>query len=216
MPSSRSIRKNKKRQRPPSLIQQTYQRAKRSRLLRILLILAGTGILLAISGFGFAASQESRDAFCASCHTQPETSFYQRTIQGAPLDMASYHTTKAIHCIDCHSGVGVSGRLSAELLGAHNALAWYTHTAVQPAPLTRPIPDINCLKCHQSVTTQTTLNNHFHGFLSRWQAVDPNAAACVSCHNGHLLGSRVENSFMNNSITNRVCETCHTALGGRD
>ncbi|MCL4465090.1 MAG: hypothetical protein M1401_03250 [Chloroflexi bacterium] len=42
--------------------------------------------------------------------------------------------------------------MQAELLGPRNAAAWYTHTAVQPAPLTFPIQDATCFKCRQDVT----------------------------------------------------------------
>ncbi len=97
----------------------------------------GVAILLTASGFTFAATRETHDSFCASCHTQPESTFYQRSVDPQPVDLASAHTPKNTRCIDCHSGVGVFGRVQAELLGAHNALAYYTHTAVQPAKLTR-------------------------------------------------------------------------------
>jgi hypothetical protein len=106
-------------------------------------------------------------SFCASCHTQPESTFFQRSVDTQPVDLASIHKADNTRCIDCHSGKGVTGRIRAELLGAHNALAFYTRTAVQPAKLTRPIGDDSCLKCHQNVTTQRDRNNHFHGFLAR-------------------------------------------------
>jgi len=63
----------------------------------------------------------------------------------------------------------------AELLGAHNALAFYTKTAVQPAKLTRPIGDENCVKCHQNVLPNRNMNNHFT-FPSKMAVDGPNAA----------------------------------------
>ena len=114
--------------------------------------LAGLAVVLAAGGFTFAASQESHDSFCASCHTQPETIFFERSTSANAVDLASFHTAKETRCIDCHSGPGLFGRMQAELLGARNAAAFYTHTAVQPAKLTYPIQDANCLKCHQDVT----------------------------------------------------------------
>jgi nitrate/TMAO reductase-like tetraheme cytochrome c subunit len=62
------------------------------------------GVILAAGGFTFAASQETHDAFCASCHTQPESTFYQRSTAAQPMDLASYHTAQQTRCIDCHSG----------------------------------------------------------------------------------------------------------------
>jgi hypothetical protein len=176
------------------------------------------GIMLAASGFAFAATKEQHDSFCSSCHTQPESTFYQRSIAVNPVDLASAHIPDKTRCIDCHSGPGISGRVKAELLGAHNALAYYTGTDVQPAKLTRPIGDENCLKCHQNSVTQTNinLNNHFHVFLTRWQAVDQNAARCVSCHTGHATDGEAQIAFLNRTITEGECQSCHQALGAGD
>lgn len=94
--------------------------------------------------------------------------------------------------------------MTAEVLGALNALKWYTGTAVQPALLASPIGEVNCLKYHQSVThrgyyakEQITIldglsvereggdeasTGHWHVFLTRWQAADSKAASCATCH----------------------------------
>jgi predicted CXXCH cytochrome family protein len=196
-----------------------------------LLLALAVAILLTAGGFGFAASQESHDPFCASCHSQPETTFYQHSTAAQPVDMASFHTTQNTQCISCHSGAGITGRMAAELLGARNAMKWYTGTAVQPAPLTVAIGDQNCLKCHQDVTQrnfspkeQMTLpggqgggreggrNNHWHEFLARWQAADPNAGTCVSCHSGHMTDGNPQNGFMNDQTVQAVCQACHQVL----
>ncbi|MCL4561159.1 MAG: NapC/NirT family cytochrome c [Chloroflexi bacterium] len=194
-------------------------------------------VLLAVGGFGFAASQESHDGFCASCHTQPESTFFQRSTTRTPVDLASFHTTKSTRCIDCHSGQGIIGRMTAELIGARNAFKWYTGTAVQPAVLTFAIGDQNCLKCHQNVTQQgftpieqitvpgaTTTregeregrNNHWHEFLVRWQAASPTAGSCVSCHSGHTMGSAAQNGFMNAQDVESTCNACHQVLRERE
>ncbi|MEJ2563466.1 MAG: hypothetical protein P8Z42_12365, partial [Anaerolineales bacterium] len=77
------------------------------------------GFVLAASGFAFAASKESHDPFCASCHTQPESTFFERSLDVEAVDLASFHTQETTRCIDCHSGPGVLGRMQAEWLGAH-------------------------------------------------------------------------------------------------
>jgi nitrate/TMAO reductase-like tetraheme cytochrome c subunit len=211
----------------------------RKRLRRFTFVLAGLaafGVLVAAGGFAFAASKESHDPFCASCHTQPESTFFQRSTAAQPVDLASYHTTQQTRCIDCHSGPGILGRLRAEWMGAHNALAWYTHTAVQPAVLTHPIRDANCLKCHQDVTQRGYVpkvpiaigglgegegregeeggSNHWHEFLARWQTVDLNAGTCTSCHPGHSTGGTAQTGFENLQTTRAVCEDCHGVLRG--
>jgi len=191
-------------------------------------------VLLAAGGFAFGASQESHDSFCASCHTQPESTYVQRSTAAQPTDLASFHTGQSTRCIDCHSGQGISGRIQAELLGARNAVKWYTGTAVQPAPLTIPIADENCLKCHQQVTQvgftpqqQITMPgissggregegraNHWHQFLARWQAASPTAGTCTSCHAGHITdaSASAQTGFMSPQTIQNVCNACHQVL----
>jgi hypothetical protein len=194
-------------------------------------------ILLIAGGFAFAASQESHDAFCASCHTQPESTYFQRETAGSPVDLASFHSANNVsyaRCIDCHSGQGLVGRLQAELLGARNAVKWYTGTAVQPAVLNYPIGDANCLKCHQDVTQrgftpkeQITVatqgggegggeggrNNHWHENLARWQTTSPaTAGSCTSCHGGHPTTGNAKGGFMDATVVQETCNACHQVL----
>jgi predicted CXXCH cytochrome family protein len=195
----------------PSSASKPKEPRRRFPLVRALLAAVGLGVLLTVGGFAFAATQEQHDTFCASCHSQPESTFYQRSAASQPVDLASAHTTYKTRCIDCHSGVGVSGRIQAELLGARNAALWVSHTAVQPAPLTQPIRDEACLKCHQNVTVGQGRNNHFHAFLARWQAADPHAGTCTSCHGGHSADSTADNRFVNVQAR-AVCDACHKVL----
>jgi nitrate/TMAO reductase-like tetraheme cytochrome c subunit len=208
---------------------------KRSRIIIGLIVGAIAVVALAASGFAFAATQESHDQFCASCHTQPESTFVERSTTAPAVDLASYHTTQNTLCIDCHSGPGVAGRMSAELMGARNAFKWFTGTAAQPAVVNFHIGDQNCLKCHQAVTQrgftpkqQMTApsasgggeregrNNHWHAFLTRWQAADPNAGTCITCHSGHATDGNVQNGFINNQNVQATCDACHRAIRRED
>ena len=195
----------------------------------VLIGVVAVGIFLAAGGMVYAANQEEHDPFCASCHTEPETTFVQRSTDTQAVDLASFHTGEKTRCIDCHSGPGIVGRVQAELLGARNAVAWYTHTSVQPAHLKFPIQDATCLTCHQEVTQQgyrpeQSLGivdggdeeggpNHWHEWLGRWQAVAPDAGTCVSCHSGHLTDGSAQTGFENLQTTDIVCEGCHQQLG---
>lgn len=181
---------------------------------RSLAIPAGLVLLLAVGSLGFAATTEEHDSFCASCHTQPESTFYSRSQSGAPVDLATAHQAKAVKCIDCHSGRGVTGRLGAIMLGSRNALAFFTRTAQQPAPLTWPIRDNNCIKCHEDTLTRQDFQNHFHVFLFRWQAQDPQAAGCVDCHTAHTTTGSADTGFMTQDTVSPVCQRCHTAIRG--
>ncbi len=198
---------------------------KRTPILLIAGIAAIAVVLLSAGGFAFAASQEQHDTFCASCHTQPETTFYQRSTAATPTDLASFHTTKATNCIDCHSGAGITGRLSAEMMGARNAVLWFSGTAQQPAPLVFPIGNDNCMKCHATVTSGVSSEGrrgtfgpqgHYHRFLSRWQAADPNAATCVSCHAGHDTAGDPNSAYVNIATVQQTCNACHNVLGRGD
>ena len=208
----------------------------RSRTIPAVLVgLLALGVVLAGGGFAFAATQEGHDSFCASCHTQPESTFYQRSIAPQTVDLASFHTTKGTRCIDCHSGMGLLGRVQAELIGARNAALWYTGRAVQPAPLRFPIQDSNCLKCHQDVTREgytpkeaVTIpglsrgredegrSNHWHEFLRTWQETSAGAGTCVSCHPGHSTSGTAVTGFQVPQQTASTCDACHRVMRGRD
>ena len=191
---------------------------------------AGVLVILMALGLGFAGSQEDDNAFCASCHTQPEVDYVQRMAAPHPADLASVHP-KIAGCIGCHSGKGTFGRVQAEFIGARNALKWYLGIAVQPAVLTFPIHDENCLECHQlliqagfSPQEQIAIplgsnaglgagkDNHWHTDLARWQAASASAGGCVSCHSGHTTNSTPQNGFMNPQQVLTVCNACHLAL----
>ena len=198
-------------------------------------------ILFGIGGFSVAASQEARDAFCASCHSQPETAYYQRSIGLSAVDLASYHTSQGTRCIDCHSGPGIIGRVQAESLGARNASLWFSGKAVQPAQRTFPISDANCLKCHadiaqkgfvskEQISTAHLQNNgddlgnddlggkgHYHQHLARWQAKAPGSAgSCVTCHTGHGSSGSASSGFMDIPSVRNTCDACHQVLWGEE
>ena len=99
------------------------------------------------------------------------------------------------------------------MLGAKDLLAWVSGRAVQPAVSTRPIADVNCLKCHGDITLRGDFNNHFHVLLPRWQLQDKNAATCISCHQSHHTDGEQQLQFLNRATTLNVCQACHAVLG---
>ncbi len=209
MPQSKYVSRRQRRQQKKQKVQHLFQ----SRWLMwggiAVVILAVAG---ALSGFG-AMQMENRDAFCASCHSDPESTYVSRSTAAAPADLASFHTPKQTRCIDCHSGSGPLGRPAALILGARDLLAWVTKTARQPAPLTHPISDATCLKCHANLYQSQDFNNHFHLFLTRWQAKDGSkAGTCVSCHQAHTPDGDTTIAYLHQQRTVQVCQACHASI----
>ncbi len=163
----------------------------------------------------FTAMQfENHNSFCASCHTEGEQTFYDRSIATAPVDLASMHDMKGqARCIDCHTGPGIIGRYGGLMAGATDLISYFSGHYPQPAALEEPYPDANCLKCHAAITQKQDFDNHFHVLLSQWQAIDKNAATCVSCHLSHDKSGDQKIAFLNQQTTVAVCQRCHSAAG---
>lgn len=178
---------------------------------RLPILVAAVFFVMAGATLAYADHQESNDSFCASCHSQPESTYYQRSVAAQSVDLASTHHARATRCIDCHSGRGIEGRIGAMSVGAGDLFNWLTRRALQPAPLTVPISDGNCLKCHADVPNTREFRQHFHAFLSRWQAVDRTAATCVDCHSSHTVDGTPNAGFLQEQRVSQVCDACHRA-----
>ncbi len=171
-----------------------------------LILLAPTAVM------GVSFQLEDSDSFCASCHSQPEATYYQRSL-ASPVDLATVHRQKdGTRCIDCHAGSGLNGRIGAFLVGSGDLLRWVTRTARQPAPIVYPIRDDNCLKCHAATPATQDFNRHFHAFLARWQAIDSTAAGCVDCHTAHTTDGDPTIGYLQQQRTVAVCQRCHDTL----
>jgi len=208
MSQKKAVKKTKQKLQPKMRIQP----ARRVVWWLPLAILAGV-MVVAVAGFMSMARLEQTNTFCASCHTQPETTYLARSTASTKVDLASDHFGKAgVGCIDCHSGDGVGGRLAAEFEGAGNAFKYVTHTMTQPGKMSAPMGDDHCLKCHDGVTAGRDMNNHFHYYLADWQAKSPDAGHCVDCHTGHNDQGDAQIAFLNQQQTEAVCERCHAVL----
>jgi hypothetical protein len=54
--------------------------------------------------------------------------------------------------------------------------------------------------------------NHWHEFLTRWQATSSNAGSCVSCHAGHVTNGTAQAGFMVDVSVAQTCNDCHSVL----
>jgi len=174
----------------------------------LLLVLAGAGSTL------YALHLENNDPFCSSCHTQPESTFLQRAQQMPAVDLASAHSARGVHCIECHSGPGLLGRVQGLQQGARDLIVYWQGNYPQPAVPTRPYPDAQCTKCHQNIAQDRTLNNHFHVLLPQLaQAFPSQQITCVECHQGHSTKGERKLAFLNRQTTGQTCQKCHRVAG---
>lgn len=170
-------------------------------------------LLIAVGGTAYSINLENHDAFCASCHTQPETKFVQEESDTSSASLAAFHAGKEVRCIDCHSGAGALGRAVGLMQGGQDLIAYASGRYHNPAITTNPIQDPSCIKCHGETMTRQTFDNHFHVFLPRWQAMDSNAAHCVDCHASHGTAT-ADQGYLIQAAVEPVCQRCHQTLGG--
>jgi predicted CXXCH cytochrome family protein len=187
--------------------------------MRRFIIIAIIGLsAFAILTSGGALGLENQDSFCASCHTEPETTFFARS-QKNPTDLASAHAAEKIACIDCHSGSGTFGRIVGLQQGARDLFNYARGDYHRPAITTNPLGDETCVKCHAQILAareggSRAMNGHYHFYLVAWQTTDKSAAHCATCHTAHTTGL-ASLKFMAQGKVGKLCEDCHTALSGK-
>lgn len=190
----------------------------------IVMFVIGAALIVGVGGLYTAAKIEENDAFCASCHTRPEVTYYARSVEarvGKPVDLASAHAAvpQAVRCIDCHSDEGVRGRLGALMLGAGDAARWISGTSREPHVTTAPLGDGHCLKCHTPVLADESFDGHYHRLMPRWRelaaAQGAPYAGCIGCHSSHTTDGNAQAEFMRMQRTQQVCDQCHVVMKKR-
>ncbi len=221
---------NPTRRPPPSAARRARQRAyRRPSLLARLRSLKGgkriavfggmlavvVAIFVATGSTAYGLNLENHDDFCASCHTQPETQYYQQSREQNSTTLAAFHASKSVRCIDCHSGGGPLGRVEGLTQGTQDLLSYYSGQYHNPAITTSKLSDDSCLKCHAEIMGRGSFDNHYHLFLSRWQSADPNAAGCVDCHRSHPAADASQ-QFLSTTQVQAICQQCHAVLRERE
>lgn len=200
---------------------------------RMAILAIGIGLLFVImvtATVATAVHLENQDTFCASCHTQPETVYVERSQGEHPSDLASAHAQfeTAVRCIDCHSGYGNSGRAMALYQGAIDTINYVVGAYDSPATVDRPLGDDPCLKCHTqpSRDNPTTIEDdpsligsiaHYHWieYTSAWMKADFDPhGTCSSCHPSHSDATRAVLGYRDMQGVNLTCDGCHLALQG--
>jgi nitrate/TMAO reductase-like tetraheme cytochrome c subunit len=206
--------------------------APRPRRRRIWPILAGIVfvIVLGIGGFLTASALEEQDSFCISCHTVPETTYYNRayfaldnpSVTVTDLATAHYHlaqqnNTAAFACISCHRGDASLGhRISTLALAGRDTLIYVLGkedpTIEKSHTKEGWLPNAACLSCHaETLLVLEGIDNHFHTHL-------PQAATALA--NGGTLSvpDRLQaqkqtllSAGLETVNTPLVCSDCHQA-----
>jgi hypothetical protein len=141
--------------------------------------LAGLALvaLLTLAAGLTVSRQEERDAFCVSCHTLPEVTYYDRaqaalamTDPFADLSSAHYGAETTFRCIDCHRGnAGLAHRITTLALGARDTAIWLSGSAdesIEKSELVAPgLLTAACTRCHAEALLEVGFNNHFHNKL---------------------------------------------------
>jgi len=171
----------------------------------------GLLVLALAGGVAYATRLEQNDAFCASCHTQPEAMFYERSLRAyeEPVDLASAHRPDEVRCIDCHGGEGLVRRAQVLALAAKDALKFYSGRYQQPAMMAIILPGTACYKCHREAVDAPGFENHLHNLL-----YDPEAPSlpCVRCHLSHEPADELA-LFVVEDVALEACEFCHLGMG---
>jgi hypothetical protein len=195
---------------------------RRRRTITILAVVLGVGAAAFAGALGAGIALEGNNAFCASCHTQPEQTYYQRTRSAALADLATFHITKQARCIDCHSGPGFIARSYAVIAdGAFDAVAFYSGHYTSPAVTTRPLGADACTKCHNTgaFAGQTGgeggVQGHYHlpQLEQAWQQSGGPVNPCATCHPAHPQIGDANTLYTSQDVAQGGCGQCHGALG---
>ncbi|HVO42281.1 MAG TPA: NapC/NirT family cytochrome c [Aggregatilineales bacterium] len=185
--------------------------------------------LIGFGGGGFlgASALEEHDTFCISCHTVPETTYYNHAYialdnpSAQVPDLATQHyllfhnKNENFACIDCHRGDSSLGQRVATLaLGARDA---GIYAVGREDPTTGKsniseawLPNSACISCHtDTLLTLKGLANHYHTHLP--------AAADVLAKGGKLVvpdelkdqRDALLKTGLRTSNTSLTCTSCH-------
>ena len=128
---------------------------------------------------------DEKNEACLSCHQKGNRLFWE----GSP------HETRAMACVDCHTGHGPQGvKLSTD--ARFNAPLTDLHSTKQPEPEL-------CLQCHQMRKAQLQRSSHM--------PYREGKVTCSSCHNPH--GSPNPKQLIQPTVTEN-CLSCHTERRG--
>jgi nitrate/TMAO reductase-like tetraheme cytochrome c subunit len=181
-----------------------------------MLVLGVAGFVLVVNVYTAGVQLENNDAFCVSCHVEPETTYYRASLNpDQATTLAAFHAGVDTRCIDCHSRRWIPGRLWAQWGGLQNRLAFWSDDYTSPAVTLRPVGDGGCTKCHSDLSWVIERPGHYHSpWLRRdWQAEGSPANTCEACHPSHEPAAPKSDRFMDAAEIETQCDACHDTIG---
>ena len=206
-------------------------RPRRARALRLALLLACVGAVLAPAGWMVTDHLEQDDDFCNACHLPaggaggdgaapiPLHVDVRRDFDAAPAaSLAAAHARAGLegradprfHCIDCHGGVSFVGRARVKALAAKDALVYLTGRFEEPRGMRWPLWDEDCAQCHADFATvdpETTWRDPLFHELDVHNV--ELGVSCVSCHFAHEPGGDPAHQFLHGARVRAQCALCH-------
>jgi nitrate/TMAO reductase-like tetraheme cytochrome c subunit len=140
----------------------------------------------------FEYSKQER--FCASCHPSMDAYVNDMILpDGKSLAATHYQDRFAPgeECYTCHANYGVHGTFSAKVLGLKDAWRELTGTYEVPIKMTKPFPNLLCLKCHNGARKFMKEDSHTDPGGVVAQDLLTDKTLCTDCHlPGHMLPGR--------------------------
>ncbi len=186
------------------------------RFAKELRLLGAIAFILSIGVYTTGVQIENNDSFCASCHVEPETTYYQDSLeQAGVITLAAFHAGEEVRCIDCHSRRWIPGRLWSQWGGLQNVFVYRSGHYKQPSVTTRPVGDGGCSKCHSDLTWVSERPGHYHspGLRRKWRVAGGSANSCEACHPSHKSDVPASDDFMDEAQIEMQCDACHEAIG---
>jgi predicted CXXCH cytochrome family protein len=200
----------------------------------IVIALLGVVVVLGLGGAIGGTILEERDDFCITCHTKPESTYYDRTRQAlkdataaadlqnlikqrVAIDLAGQHyiVTGTMSCIACHGGTrNVGDRIESLALGAKDSVVYFLGRAdqtIEKATTGDPaLIDRACVACHIAQLVTITFDNHFHVKLPQtWNLLQSGVQPIVPADTPNALtNARTKPELLETSLT---CLSCHQA-----
>jgi hypothetical protein len=158
--------------------------------------------------------------FCNACHLPSGVPLHRELRRDfdapVPASLAAAHAraeaaprADGFRCIDCHGGVGLSGRLRVKLVSARDAAVWAFGTFEEPRGMRVPLLDADCARCHARFRPFEPASGRPRGFHQIGFHNADLGVACVECHAVHRPGADPAAHFVHAQPVRAQCARCH-------